>query len=413
MRLSGRKIILGVTGSIAAYKAVVLLRLLQQEGAEIKVAMTASAKQFVTPLTFATLARTPVDEDVWDDHATWSQHVQLGHWADLYVVAPATANSLAKFASGLCDDAVSALYLSAACPVLIAPAMDREMLAHPATQTNLRTLEARGHHLAMPASGYLASGLEGAGRLEEPEALLERIVTLLGPSQPANPMNGPLVGRRVLISAGPTQEPLDPVRYLTNHSSGKMGLALAEAALERGAEVTLVLGPTALTVRQHPRLSVQHITTALELDGAMQAAAPTHALVIMAAAVADYRPKTTAPQKLKKFNGRRSVQKLDLVENPDILAGLGKRRRKGQVLVGFALETENGLENARHKLTKKGADVIVLNTVSATTAFGVDTNAVTLVSRTGEPVELPLASKAEVAGGILDYLTPLLPSVQA
>ncbi len=412
MRLSGRKIILGVTGSIAAYKAVVLLRLLQQEGAEIKVAMTSSAKQFVTPLTFATLARTPVYEDVWDDQATWSQHVQLGHWADLYVVAPATANILAKFASGLCDDAVSALYLSAACPVLIAPAMDREMLAHPATQTNLRTLEARGHHLAMPASGYLASGLEGAGRLEAPEALLERIVTLLGPSQPVSPMSGPLVGRRVLISAGPTQEPLDPVRYLTNHSSGKMGLALAEAALERGAEVTLVLGPTSLAVRQHPRLSVQRITTALELDGAMQAAAPTHELVIMAAAVADYRPKTSAPQKLKKFNGKRSVQKLELVENPDILAGLGKRRRKGQVLVGFALETENGLENARHKLAKKGADVIVLNTVSATTAFGVDTNAVTLVSRSGEPVELPLATKAEVAAGILDYLVPLLPPVQ-
>ena len=410
MELAGKKILLGVCGSIAAYKAVVLLRLLQKSGAEVRVAMTQAATRFVSPLTFGTLAQTPAYVDVWDPAEPWSQHVKLGNWADLMVIAPATAHTLAKLAHGLCDDAVTAVALSAACPLLVAPAMDREMMVHPATRANLDVLAARGVHIAEAEAGYLASGLEGAGRLMEPEQLHARIVAQLS-GGPEPPPTGPLVGRRVLISAGPTREAIDPVRYLSNHSTGKMGIALAEAAARLGAEVTLVLGPTELRPQLAPahlkRLRLLHIETALELEGSMLEHLAAHDMVLMAAAVADYRPREQAPQKLKKKPGRSAKLALELVENPDILAGLVRRRRKGQLIVGFALETENGLANARAKLQRKGADLIVLNTLTPETGFGTDTNAVTLVPREGAEHVLPLAPKAQIAEGILHYLAAL------
>jgi phosphopantothenoylcysteine decarboxylase/phosphopantothenate--cysteine ligase len=409
MRLSGKRVVLGVTGSIAAYKAVFLLRLLQQEGAEVRVAMTQAASAFVTPLTFTTLAREPAFVDLWAESAEWSKHVQWGNWADLVVIAPCTANTLAKLAHGHCDDAVTAIYLSAACPVLVAPAMDREMIAHPTAHRNLSTLDADGVHLALPESGYLASGLEGAGRLVEPTELLERIVLLF--SSPTHDQNGPLAGRKVLITAGPTQEALDPVRYISNHSTGKMGLALAEAALASGAQVTLILGPSALPLPIHPRLRVMRVVSAQEMFDAVSATQAEQHLLIFSAAVADYRPKLQATQKIKKGATKASIKTptIELVENPDILAGVGQAKKAHQRVVGFALETENALVNARAKLDRKRADAIVLNTVGEGRAFGADTNEVTLLLKSGEVETLPLADKADIAVALMERFARLLP----
>lgn len=396
MRLAGKRIVLGVTGSIAAYKAVLLLRQLQQAGAQVRVILTPAATKFIAPLTFQALSHHPVYTDVWAEAGEWSAHVQWGQWTDLLVVAPCTANTLAKLATGACDDALTAVALSAACPLLVAPAMDGEMYAHAATQANLNTLQIRGVQVVPPGTGYLASGLEGQGRMAEPETIVEAVVAIFG--------QGALAGKRILVSAGPTQEAIDPVRYISNHSSGKMGLALAQAALAMGAQVTLVAGPLQVAVPQHPNLTTLPITNAAELLSVMTAQQALHDAIIMAAAVADYRPVVIANQKLKKQAGVKKFT-LELETTEDVLATLGKQKPKGQLLVGFALETQDELANAQKKLESKNLDMIVLNSLrDAGVGFGLDTNQVTLLHRDGSQQHIALKSKREIAQDILAVL---------
>ncbi len=403
MTLSGKKIVLGVSGSIAAYKAVVLLRELQQAGAEVKVVLTAAAARFVAPLTFETLSRYPVFQDLWADGTSWVEHVHLAEWADAFVVAPATANTLAKLAHGLCDDALSAVALSARCPVLVAPAMDLEMYRHLQTRRNLEALKAAGVTVVSPGSGYLASGLEGEGRLAEPaeivEALRARLTTPL------------LRGKRVLISAGPTQEPIDPVRYIGNRSTGKMGIALAEAAARLGADTTLVLGPTHLAPRPGcGKLTVVRIETAEDMFREMTQRQAHADCIVMSAAVADFRPREALSHKIKK-EAKASGLALDLVKTPDTLRHLGEHKPEGQLLVGFALETNDEEDNAKRKLYEKHLDLIVLNSLNDPQAgFGYDTNRVTLLHRSGAVERFALKPKTEVADDILAaaarYLRP-------
>jgi phosphopantothenoylcysteine decarboxylase/phosphopantothenate--cysteine ligase len=398
--LAGKKILLGVTGSIAAYKSVVLLRLLQQQGAEVRVLATPAALKFVGSLTFQTLSRQPVFADLWEENGdTWTQHVQLGKWADLLLVAPASINTLAKMANGMCDNALLAVYLSAQCPVWVAPAADREMYAHPTTQANLARLQAMGHRILSPENGYLASGLEGPGRLMEPEAIVAELklafrndalgFAACAPPEfipdraQATPLGVPLLaGKRVLINAGPTREAIDPVRYLSNHSTGKMGLALAEAAHALGASVQLVLGPTQLPVPEG--VSVIRVQTAAEMARATWAAAPNADLIFAAAAVSDYTPVAPAEQKIKKSDADAAGLHLELVRTPDIVAELGRTKRPDQVLVGFALETHDEEIHARGKLARKQMDLIVLNSLREPQAgFGHDTNRVHVFDATG------------------------------
>jgi phosphopantothenoylcysteine decarboxylase/phosphopantothenate--cysteine ligase len=396
MRLQGKKIILGVSGSIAAYKAVFLLRLLQQEGAEVRVVLTAGAQKFVTPLTFSTLAHHPVFTDLWNEAGNWSEHVQWGLWADLMIVAPATANTLAKLAHGICDDALCAVALSLRCPLLVSPAMDLEMYKHAATQANLHALQARGVQLVEAEYGYLASGLEGQGRMAEPEHIVAAVVKHFSP--------GPLQGKRLLISAGPTQEALDPVRYISNHSTGKMGIALAAEAARLGATVTLVLGPTTQAIPQLPGLAVQHVVTAQQMFHAMATQQAGQDCVIMTAAVADFRPISAKTQKIKKAPGQKTYS-LELETTDDILAALGGQKPKGQVLVGFALETNDEVANAQKKLMKKNLDCIVLNSLQdAGAGFGHDTNQIKILDAKGTITAFDLKSKAAVAQDILNYL---------
>lgn len=399
MPLSGKHIALGVTGSIAAYKAVLVLRGLQQAGATVQVVQTAAAEKFVGSLTFQSLSRRPVFSDLWAEGDTWTQHVHLGKQADLYLIAPCSANTLAKLAHGGCDNAVTAVYLAAECPVVVAPAMDREMFAHSATQRNLAQLQADGVHIISPGSGYLASGLEGAGRLAEADTIVQFVREFF-----ARNASGPLAGKRVLITAGPTQEALDPVRYLSNHSSGKMGIALAHAAWARGAEVTLVLGPSREPVPPH--IKVLRVTSAEEMFGHVAPRQSEQDVIIMAAAVSDYRPATPSATKLKK-TGRDLA--LELAPTPDILAHLGQHKPTGQCLVGFALETDNELEYARMKLAKKNLDLIVLNSLNdAGAGFEHPTNRVTLLDASGEPQAFDLKPKTAVAQDILDRVEGLL-----
>ena len=390
--LSSRKILLGVTGSIAAYKAAELVRLLKRGGAEVQVLMTPDATRFIAPLTLGTLSEREVLTEIFPENeaGSWTKHVHLGLWADLFVVAPATASTLAKLAAGICDSMLTATALSARCPMVVAPAMDRDMWAHPATQRNLATLRADGVTVIEPEHGELASGLVGAGRLPEPETLAERIAAMLRTS-------GALGGRKVLVTAGPTREALDPVRFLTNHSTGTMGYALAEAAARRGARVVLVSGPTALETP--PGVERIDVTSADE----MHAAAQQHAdadLVLAAAAVADYAPAETSEQKMKKGDDDLTLR---LRRTPDVLAALGEHKRDGQTLVGFALETHDGRANARAKLEKKNLDWIVLNHANEPGAgFGPGTNRVTLLRHDGADEDLPLMPKRAVAEAILD-----------
>lgn len=389
-------ILLGVTGCIAAYKAADVLRQLQQRGADIRVIMTRHACEFVRPLTFEALSRSPVVTDMFAPGLNLPvKHIELARWADLLLVAPATANTIAKFAHGLADDFLSTLYLAVECPVVVAPAMDREMWIHPATQENIERLRRRGVEIVEPESGYLASGLEGQGRLADPEVIALRVMTILGVGRRATD----LVGQRVLVTAGPTCEDIDPVRFITNRSSGKMGYALAEAAHRRGAEVTLITGPTALA--PPPGFHVVSVRRAEEMYEAVMRHLETATLIIKAAAVADYRPATPLPRKLKKATARLI---LELEPTTDILAELGKR--KGQrVLVGFAAETENLVENGKEKLTRKNLDLIVVNDVSREDiGFGRDVNAAILIDRLGNIVELPTMSKREMAEHILDHV---------
>ena len=401
--LSGRHLLLGVTGSIAAYKAAPLVRRLTEAGATVRVLMTPNAERFVSPLTLGTLSEGEVLTEIFpeNEEGSWTKHVTLGEWADLFVVAPATAQTIAKLAHGFCDTMLTATALSARCPLLVCPAMDREMYRHPTTQDNLDRLREIGYTVMPAEHGELASGLVGQGRMPEPEAIRDRVATLLADRDAGDgdvPEAGALDGRSVLVTAGPTREPLDPVRVFTNRSTGTMGYALARAAAERGGRVTLVSGPTALSPPDG--VEVVPVETAEEMNEAVQARRDDTDFLFMAAAVADYAPAETSPTKRKKEEGDLV---LHLRRTPDILKTVGVHKRAGQVLVGFALETDDGPANARRKLEDKNLDWIVLNNPTEEGAgFGPSTNRVTILSREGTSEELPLMSKSEVAAAILD-----------
>jgi phosphopantothenoylcysteine decarboxylase / phosphopantothenate---cysteine ligase len=398
--LKGKKIIIGITGSIAAYKIPLLVRLLKKKGSEVQVILTPEAHHFVTPLTLSVLSEKPVLTAPFDpETGFWNSHVELGVNADLMLIAPASANTMAKMASGLADNLLLTTWLAARCPVFFAPAMDLDMYQHAVTQQNIRTLVAMGNHLIEPAEGELASGLCGAGRMEEPEKILFQLEEWFK-------KKSDFAGKRVLISAGPTQEPIDPVRYISNHSSGKMGYAIAQAFAERGAEVHLVTGPVDIRIN-HPSVQVLPVITAEEMFDACNALLPGADIIVMSAAVADFRPPVVADQKIKK--GLRKVMTLDLVKTKDILASLGLSKKPHQLLIGFALESENETENAFHKLKNKNADLIVLNSINDPGAgFGTDTNKVKLIGHTGVTLELPLMSKAMVAENLLDHIRSLM-----
>ena len=391
------RIVMGVTGGIAAYKACEVVSRLKKLGHEVDVIMTENATRLVAPLTFETLSKRPVCVDTFTRTESWDvKHISLAQKAELFLVAPATANLMAKLACGIADDMLTTTLLATKAPILLAPAMNTGMWTAVATQANLRTLQARGVHFVGPESGFLACGDTGAGRMSEPVQIVEAVEKLLHPRRD-------LEGLRVLVTAGPTMERIDPVRYLTNDSSGKMGYAIAAAAQARGASVTLVSGPVHLTAPAGA--SVVPVVSTQNLYDAMMAHCASQDVIIQAAAPADYRPAVTAPEKLKKQDGQPFV--LTLVENPDVAKAVGEQKKPGQILVGFAAETEHLLENAQKKLDKKHLDMIVANDVTQPGAgFGVDTNIVTLVTHQGME-SLPLLSKAEVADRILDRVVAL------
>ncbi len=397
MPLTGRRIVLGVTGSIAAYKAAEVASGLTQAGAEVDVILTAGAGRFITPLTFRSLTLRPVYSDMYDPATVLAeQHVALARGADAVVIAPATATTLARIANGLADDLLSLTVLATTAPVLLAPAMDSQMYLNPATQANIAILEERGYRFVGPAFGRLASGYVGPGRLTSPAEVLGAVRQLVG-------RGGDLAGRRLVITAGGTQEAIDPVRYVGNISSGKMGYALAEAARDRGATVTLVAAPTALPAPYG--VTLVPVRSATQMRDAVLEACNTADAIVMAAAVADFQPPTVAGQKIKKRDGMDGLT-LELVRTPDILAELKPRRL---VKVGFAAETNDLLANAREKLERKGLDLIAANDVTATDAgFAVDTNRLTLISRDGATDSLPLLSKYEAANALLDRVVALL-----
>ncbi len=401
LSLQSKRILLGVTGSIAAYKAAELLREMQKRGAEVQVAMTEAATKFVAPLTFETLSRQEVLLDMWSlAYSHRIGHIEATQRADLVLVAPATARTIARLALGLADDFLSCICLASRCPVVVAPAMDCDMFEHPALQANLTTLQARGVVVVEPEFGPLASGLSGRGRLAGLDTILAAVEGLLCPRQD-------LEGQVVLVTAGPTREPLDPVRFLSNRSSGKMGYAIAEAAAARGARVVLVSGPTSLVLP--PGVDTVHVETAQEMYDAVLAKLPVATVAIKAAAVADYRPKAAQSRKIKK---REAETTLVLEPTPDILAEIG--RRKGRcLLVGFAAETEDLVANAKEKLRRKGLDLVVANDVTRPGAgFDGDTNVVTLVGADGKIEELPQLPKREVADRILDRVVAMLGRMQ-
>lgn len=393
--LKGRHILLGVTGSIAAYKAAALIRLFVKQGAEVKVIMTPLAKEFITPLTLATLAKNPILVDFFNpENGDWNSHVDLGLWSDAYVIAPATANTLAKMANGIADNLLLTTYLSARCPVFIAPAMDLDMYKHSATQQNLTVLANRGCHIIEPATGELASGLEGKGRMEEPEQIAEYLVRYFNDNQRYS-------GKKILVTAGPTYEAIDPVRFIGNYSSGKMGYALAEELAQQGARVVLVSGPVQVTVK-HPNVKLIKVTSAKQMQAVCQVEFSDSDAAIMAAAVADYAPADVATLKIKRSGDDLTLR---LVPNPDIAASLGKQKRKNQILVGFALETDNLEQNAKLKLEKKNLDFIVLNPANeAGAGFNTDTNRVTILHRDGRVEPFENKPKVKVAQDIINIL---------
>ena len=393
--MQGKHIIVGVTGGIAAYKTAILVRELVKRGAEVKVIMTEKAKEFITPLTLATLSRNPVLVDFFDPtDGRWNSHVSLGLWADAYIIAPATANTLAKMAHGMADNLLTTTYLSARCPIFAAPAMDLDMYAHVATQENLQTLRNRGVQLIEPASGFLASGLEGKGRMAEPEVIAQFVADKLQNNQP-------LAGKNILITAGPTYEKIDPVRFIGNYSSGKMGYALAETCAQMGANVTLVSGPVQIKA-QHPNIVVTSVESAAQMYQATTEAFPTADAAILCAAVADFTPITKADSKIKRGDNGMSIE---LQPTQDIAAALGKAKQANQVLVGFALETDNEAANAAQKLARKNLDFIVLNSLNNPgTCFGYDNNQITIIDKNGQTKDYPAKSKQAVASDIVENL---------
>lgn len=396
--LKGKKIVLGVTGSIAAYKSALLVRLLIKEGAEVQVVMTPAAKEFITPLTLATLSGRPVLCDFFDTNSgNWHSHVELGLWADAMIVAPATASTLGKMANGIADNLLVTTYLSMKAPVFIAPAMDLDMYAHPSTQRNIEILCGYGNNLIEPGSGELASHLCGKGRMEEPENIVARLKDFF--------FSGRLLtGKKVLITAGPTYEKIDPVRFIGNYSSGKMGFALANECASQGADVTLVAGPVSLET-PHPAINRIDVESAQQMFEVAKEFFPKCDTAILCAAVADYRPSAVADKKIKRTSDGMTIE---LEANPDIAASLGKIKRNDQHLVGFALETNDGENNAREKLAKKNLDFIVLNSLTDKGAgFAVDTNKITIIDKEGE-TRYPLKSKSEVARDIIKHLSKLL-----
>ena len=396
--LKGKKIVLGVTGSIAAYKAAVLVRLLVKEGATVQVVMTPAAKDFITPLTMSTLSGRPVMCDFFQsENGAWNSHVELGLWADAMIVAPATASTLGKMANGVADNLLVTTYLSMKAPVFIAPAMDLDMYAHPSTQRNVELLKSYGNHIIEATAGELASHLCGKGRLEEPEAIVERIKDFFLGSKV-------LTGKKVLVTAGPTYEKIDPVRFIGNYSTGKMGFAIAEECAAQGADVTLVAGPVSLECK-HPGIKRVDVESAREMYDAAMNAFPSCDVAVLSAAVADYRPAQCAPVKMKRTADDMFIE---LTPNSDIAASLGAVKGENQKLVGFALETNNAEENARLKLEKKNLDFIVLNSLEDKGAgFACDTNKVTIIDKQGKS-DFPLKSKKDVAKDIVSHIAKLL-----
>ncbi len=391
--LTGKKILLGVTGSIAAYKSALLIRLLVKQGAEVKVIMTPAAKDFISPLTLATLSKNPVIIDLFEGNQ-WADHVRLGRWADIMIIAPLSCNTLSKMASGACDNLLMAVYLSATCPVLVAPAMDEDMWKHPSTKLNLQTIISYGNEVIPVSSGELASGLFGEGRMAEPHEIMDYVSDQLF-------KKGELAGKKALVTAGPTYESIDPVRFVGNHSSGKMGIEIARNLQARGAEVHLVLGPVSQPVSLQG-IDVSHVRSAEEMYEASMSIFPFMDIAVMAAAVADYTPKEKALEKIKKSDSEWS---LSFVRTRDILKSLGGIKKGHQLLVGFALETQNEKENALSKLSSKNADMIVLNSLNDPGAgFGHDTNKVTIFDKEGHSWFFDTKSKKEVAQDIVDLI---------
>jgi len=393
--LENKKIVLGITGSIAAYKACVLARLLIKKGAEVQVVMTPSAKEFITPLTLATLTQKPVVSEFFDRRdGSWHSHVSLGLWADAMLVAPASASTIGKMANGIADNMLVTTYLSMKAPVFVAPAMDLDMYAHPTTQANLKKLASYGNHIIEPGTGFLASKLEGKGRMEEPEKIVEALEQFFASQQK-------LAGKKVLITAGPTYEKIDPVRFIGNYSSGKMGFALAETCAEQGAEVTLVSGPVMLQTN-HPNIHRIDVESASEMYEAATRHFPKADITILCAAVADFTPKSTADKKIKRKGDDLTIM---LQPTQDIAAALGATKKKKQVLVGFALETDNELNNAKDKMKRKNFDFIVLNSLQDKGAgFRVDTNKVTIIDKHNGITAYDTKSKIEVAKDIIEAI---------
>lgn len=397
--LKGKHILLGITGSIAAYKSAMLVRDWIKAGAEVQVIMTPLAKAFITPLTMATLSKHPVMIDFFDPtNGAWNSHVEMGRWADVMVIAPATANTIGKMANGIADNLLLTSFLSAKCPVFIAPAMDLDMWLHPTTQQNVLRLQQMGVHLIEPTTGELASGLEGKGRMAEPETITETLNQYFATANS-------LLNKKIMITAGPTYEKIDPVRFIGNYSSGKMGFALAEECAHRGADVTLVCGPVGLQTN-HPSIRRINVESAEEMYQAVTNLFSDQDVAILAAAVADFTPETKAAQKLKRENNQLILQ---LKPTHDIAAALGERKKEHQILVGFALETENEIENAQAKLKRKKLDMIVLNSLqNAQAGFGYDTNQVTIIEKNGSIIEYPLKDKHHVARDIMNAIERLM-----
>ncbi len=409
--LKGKKIVLGITGSIAAYKSCLIIRGLVKRGAEVQVVITPAGKEFITPVTLSALTHKPVISDFFGQRdGTWHSHVDLGLWADAMLIAPCTASSLGKMANAVADNMLITTYLSMKAPVFIAPAMDLDMYRHPATQHNLEMLRSYGNHIIEPGSGFLASGLEGKGRMEEPENIIAALDTFFEQAEGGHTADKrtdgrssaaqPLAGRHILITAGPTYEKIDPVRFIGNYSSGKMGFALAEECRRRGARVTLITGPVALQC--HPDIERIDVESCDEMYQAATEAFPHCNIAILCAAVADFKPATVADQKIKR--GKDGLH-IDLLPTQDIAAALGKMKTSRQKLVAFALETNNEVHNAEEKLRKKNADLIVLNSTRIPdTTFGSDNNQIAIISRDGRRRDFPKKNKHEVAKDIVDSL---------